>query len=717
MSFVRAANPIWFMVDLVGEPLNDEYYAFFLTNTLPYIPQNVYRDPQGMTVWTGNVIQFFPNGTLPNNLYFDPNLVYRIEIRQGNSQTDPLIYEVNNFVPSEGGAVPSNNSLAILGNENQVSNSQFSLINFVSPLTITTAGTYLIAPCWELVLSGAGSTTVTQLIFSGDQDIITNPPYALRINSTGWTESYLRQRFQNNGAIWSAGAVTMSITARAQTVSENISLIYSPNSPGIPQTVASALLGTGDYEVVSGAVDLPVSVNSTLSSSAYTDMIVQLPPTGIVDVTNIQVIGQTDSLPTNFDPDSDIPSYQQEPQERIIDHLFHYYKNSVVTKPKKSILTGWNFPLNPYQFIATAVATRSALTSYIADQTILHQEAASQLQTGKNSVAQRTNLLVKAVTSATQTRFALIQYIDPNTIRPYWSYLVSAFARARIFTDAASSVRLKCRLIYRSSLPATLSDVNPIVSWASNSDPTFAAGWTALSPLNDPAYVLPNAYATDEVVGANAYPAFSFDSFQMPNSDNANMTLGIVVYTMDNLNSVSGHEDSIAFDRVSLISSAFGADAESQTIDEVLRECELYYEKSYPSDELAGATTNSGLRHTVDPLSGDYSSTVLYKTSFNLVYNQVKRVPPTVTFYTPNGASGNVQAGVWNGTSYPTPDVGASNPINIVTSGFSVVTNTVKDILLRPLNGDTIMTFNSPPNSRQGEILYHYVADARLGVV
>ena len=82
--FIRAPNPIWYMTDLTGLPLNDTYYAFFLTNTIPYIPQAVYQDPNGISPWA-NPLEFQPSGTLPNNLYFNPNLVYRIEIRQGHN--------------------------------------------------------------------------------------------------------------------------------------------------------------------------------------------------------------------------------------------------------------------------------------------------------------------------------------------------------------------------------------------------------------------------------------------------------------------------------------------------------------------------------------------------------------------------------------------------------------------------------------------------------
>src|SRR6476660_3556837 len=101
---IRAANPIWFFVDLVGQPLNDQYYISFLTNTFPYLPQPVFQDVNltpGQE-WA-NPLEFFPNGTLPDNMYWDPNKVWRLEIRRGPTQSDPLIYEINNFSPGDGG--------------------------------------------------------------------------------------------------------------------------------------------------------------------------------------------------------------------------------------------------------------------------------------------------------------------------------------------------------------------------------------------------------------------------------------------------------------------------------------------------------------------------------------------------------------------------------------------------------------------------------------
>ena len=99
MSFTRSASPIWFFDNLTGAPFDDTYYAFFLTNTLPYLPQTVYEDPNGVSPW-GSPLEFNASSGLPENLFFNPSLVYRIEFRQGPTQNDPLIWLVEDYVPT-----------------------------------------------------------------------------------------------------------------------------------------------------------------------------------------------------------------------------------------------------------------------------------------------------------------------------------------------------------------------------------------------------------------------------------------------------------------------------------------------------------------------------------------------------------------------------------------------------------------------------------------
>ena len=713
MSFVRAPNPIWYMVDHIGQALNDEYFAFFLTNTLPYLPQNVYRDPQGLTVWTGDVIQFSPAGTLPDNLYFDPNLVYRIEIRHGNSQTDELIWEINNFVPVGSSNIVTNEQ--ILSTENQITNPQFIDISFVSPLTISAAGTYEVGPGWELVLTGTGSTTLTQLIFTG-VDNTGNPPgnpvppYALQINNSGWTEAFLRQRFNGNGALFDNGAITMSATARAEVSPELINLIYSPeNPPGTPLApIATATLGTGNYQIVAGVANVGQSTNSNLNDVSYVDMIIELPPTGIVDISNVQFMGQT--VPLINPTTAIVPSFQQETNERQEDHLFHVYANQLITRPKKNILTGWNFALNPFQFVTAGLATKVAKTLYIADQTILHQETGSSVQTGRSGANSDFGLEIKAINGVNDNRFAIFQYIDPKTIFPYWGYNLSCLARVMIFGSHGTAVRLKARLIYRSDLPPAISNTEPITGWDANGDLTFAAGWTALNPINDPDYTL--SYFFDPIDGENAFPALSFNSFALPKgpTDTPNvMTVGLVLYTMDDMNNTLGTEDAIVFDKVSLVPNLFAVEASPQTFDECLRECEFYYEKSYAQGTLPGSVTNTGDRTA--PMRISYTDNKLYTSSFELIFNSEKRANPTLKFWTPPGVANNLETGILKDASYS-----AGSPVNIASSVFTEIGKTTKSVYMQCNDTSTARVNGDGSAGNEGILVYQYTADARLGI-
>ena len=101
---------------------------FVLDNEIPYAPLPIWQDPYGNVAWT-NPIQFLANGTLPNNIYYNPDTVYGLRIReQGNTQQDPLIYLVENYVPGSSGNTPVDE--VSFSTDNQISNPQFALINF-----------------------------------------------------------------------------------------------------------------------------------------------------------------------------------------------------------------------------------------------------------------------------------------------------------------------------------------------------------------------------------------------------------------------------------------------------------------------------------------------------------------------------------------------------------------------------------------------------------
>lgn len=673
MSFVRAPNPIWFFNDLIGQPLNDEYYAFFLENVFPYLPSLVYRDPNGNTVWTGGIVQFQDNGALPNELYFDPDKVYRIEIRHGNTQDDDLIYEINNFVPPQGGGnVPTD---ILLSSDNQVTNPQFSFVSFNSPLIISVAGTYEIAPGWNLVLTGSGTATITQITnIIGNDNFINNPPTALQLNLNGWSAASLYQRFNHNGSLWAStptqqGAVTMSATVLNNGGgSLPLTLSYVP-STGTAQIVANGIINTGTYGVVDGAITLDQSTNTDPSETAYVDMVVTLPPIGNISISNLQVIGENQPLPLPFD---------QETVERNEDHLFHYYSNSILFQPKSSILVGWNFALNPWQFTTTTI-TNVANNKYTADQTIVVQQnyvssaTGNNIAVGKASAADGFGFNATAVTSHNQ--FAIIQYIDPATIAPYWGEILSSLVKG-FFTTTHSTVppKIKMRLIYNASLPASTSQTVPISSWVEGSDPVFSAGWTQIKPLNDPAYSL------------NSNSSFSFNGFELPPASSSTMTLGIVLYTVGNMDE-SATADYIVFSDISLVPNEFAIESNPVTFNEEYLKCQYYYASTFPYGSLP--RQNAG-----DGGALGYNSYGAGASNNSITWNfptLMRESSITITTYNTN----NNNAGWWNSTA------GANS------GGASVSQLSNKNV--------TVLNPQIPGDAAGNFINIHISADARLG--
>ena len=113
-----------------------------------------------------------------------------------------------------------------------------------------------------------------------------------------------------------------------------------------------------------------------------------------------------------------------------------------------------------------------------------------------------------------------------------------------------------------------------------------------------------------------------------PNTTDTNVTVGVMLYTVGVLNNTSV-QDSIQIESISFIPNDFALDATPQTYDEVLRECQYYYEKSYISGVYPGAINNDGIQLEHATLSTDppaeYIPFVLNLASFTCDLQQTKR--------------------------------------------------------------------------------------------
>lgn len=325
MSLTRGVNPIWWIPDLVGNPMDDSYYLFVLSNTIPYLPLTVYHDSAGSVPWS-NPIEVLANGTMPIDIYWDEDTVYRLEWRNGPTQDATLTYLVENYVPGEGGGVgpvaESANSTT-----NQITNPQFAKVNFTGSFTSTASTLTDIAPGWNIVTTGVGpgSITVTQLEIDGDSGDTTNPSYALQIQSSGWETVGIEQIFEENGALWSSGPNDSTISGVALEISAYRSAGTAPPLTGFITYTGSSTVDTTIFTVAAinsapnsygGASALPVSVNTDGPDTAKTRVTFSWTTNNTVVVTSVQLIGQQGENIAEV-------AYQQETIERQIDHFYH----------------------------------------------------------------------------------------------------------------------------------------------------------------------------------------------------------------------------------------------------------------------------------------------------------------------------------------------------------------------------------------------------------
>lgn len=695
--YVRGSNPIWLLADLTGHLFDDTFYMFVLENTLPYVPSTVYHTVSGIP-WT-QPIQFLANGTLPIDIFWDPNLIYRLEFRKGPTQTDPLIYEVNNYSPSGNGLIPDTGSVVT---DNQITNSQFSLLSFNSPYVqtnITNPDPIEVAPGWFLNLTGTGNVRLERASLSASLANPTNAPYALRITLSGdWTGTpYLSQRFNENGMLWSTFVqpryVSNSITARVQGASQSI-LAQMYDSMGMPLTtvLSSTPLTNTFVEYVDHGL-MPATSNTDVPPDAWVEYRLFLPTAIDLYISSIQLVSSNTEI--DF-------QYIQDTIQRQQDFTFHYYRDSLLRQQKECLLSGWDFGLNPWQSHTTAT-TNLATFGYVCDQTIAIQQAyvasasGNNISTERASAAENYGLKVTAVTDTNQ--FALVQYIDAATIRNDWGKKLSSMLQLSAQLQNPDLV-LKMKLIYRATLAPALSQSEPIASWTAAGEPVFSAGWTALSAINDPSYTLVN--------GANT---LIFEGFELPASTDAAMMLGIVIYTVDSMVE-TGTADNIIFEKCSLVQNDFAIDTPSLTFDETLRRCQFYYETSYNPYSPPGTNTGSsgaGFMALMDTLQVGGDSHVS-NSPFRLSFSTLKRIAnPTITLYNITGTINQVLAELYYNASLGTT-------ANIASTAWTRYSVNAKGANYVPANTASLADLASVGLPSSGAILFHYVVDARLGI-
>lgn len=690
-NLVRSYDPVWFFVDLNGKPLDDTYYLFTLQNELPYLPLPIFHDADGNVVWN-DPIEFLANGTLPVDMYWDPDLVYRLEVRAGPTQNDALIYLVENYIPNGGGSNPETNALVT---DNQITNPQFSDVNFVPnsavPL-ITTANSVDIGPGWTVVTTGSGSLTIRQLTFAGTDGVPTNASYGISIANNGFDSVVLRQRFNGNGALWSGQTVNIEFTAKTSIASEIMANITY--SDATSTEVVDAFTQTGFISFSDKAL-LPISNNPDLPSVAWTDLDLTWSGNITVSITSVQLIGEAPALVEGL-------PYEQITLERQVDHEFHYWQPKLNFKPVPSYTIGWDFAFNPCQELGTTVGVSGAganTSRYIADQTIAFESVGNVMTYDFGNTVY--SGLVAATTSTT-TQFALIQYLDQTTAREMLFQRNSIKIRAQ--TNAGSlgvTVGIYWTTNTSPVFPVVASGTGAFFSTLVAGVPTtLAANWTQMSrgPYS----------ATASFTLTTTNQEFDIPWFNLGFTFGDNITAtGIAIVV--GFNGITSAQAALV-NYISCVPGDIPSPPAPLSKAQTLAALQTYYETSYG----IGATVPSatGVNCLLDTMSWNTVSAALncYAVGFNVRYAVPKRVITAPTLYSLVATPANVSATVENQAISPTVTDAAVGTFWTLTPGKVGAAYV-------PKSANVMATIGVSGAYSSAYIQYQYVADARFGVV
>jgi hypothetical protein len=150
-----------------------------------------------------------------------------------------------------------------------------------------------------------------------------------------------------------------------------------------------------------------------------------------------------------------------------------------------------------------------------------------------------------------------------------------------------------------------------------------------------------------------------------------------------------------------------------QTFDEVLRECQHYYEKSYDNSVVPGTASSFSLISAEQfGFKIDGSNICMVTRSFGFEFNTAKRVAPTLTFYSPTGTINTIEGLLFN----------AGNPSPVAIGDIAIANWTVGQIGTKSAtyftsNVTQFLTTAAVSNQQEAIINFQFTADARLGVV
>lgn len=602
---------------------------------------------------------------------------------------------------ADGGVPPEERS----NTNNELVNPQFVSVLFdtaSSSHTYSVTGSNTVtpvAPGWDLITSGTGTVEVEWLATSGAAVDTTNPPYALRLNAAAALGGsvILRQRLSNSPRLLAGNYGSATFTAAVISGGDTaIALRYVPSTGTTVDIIPATAIPTDTaFHTISNNAALPTD-NTDSSATGYVDIQLEIPTARNIKITSIQLVGI--NYPANIPFDEQSVAMQ-------INGLFDYYKPKLEYKPIPSYLVGWDFPLNPAQFnggrtqAATAIGANKS--KYVWDQTIVFQSADSGVGVTGGSAGEL------VLTAAAATQAAIVQYLPATLARKILNDRIAVNVQAK----ASSAVNATISLWYTTdaSLPnvATGTNNSLVATLGTNGKPaTFNGNWTEVPRDN-----LGDALFQIATNGTTNFNDYGFSGWDLKGAAGANtatffaIVIGTAAITMS---------ETVSIYNVGLCNGDIPTRPAPQAPEEVLSDCQYYFETTFPQGTVPAASTAGAIYAPMNPYYNAGAANVeCAANGFGWKYQTQKRTNPTLNIYSGSSTTADRITAFLNGSS-------ATASLEVTLSTFFTAFPGAANAAGFAYRGTTLSSMITPIASTtagSAGILYHYIADARLGIV
>lgn len=621
------------------------------------------------------------------------------------------VYDYNGVFQFSREAQPANAVFADNPNEsflataNEITNPQFVQVLFPSPSIATTfsvSGSNTvtdIAPNWSIVTTGTGSFTVTQRPTSAA--LPSNPPYFLTITSTGLSGNVqLVQTLTASPRLLVGEYIASSMLVMGAGVPFTMTYIPSNNASSDLILCSGTGNADGSATVISGTIAAnPSVINVDQAPSGNVKISISFTANTSVSITSVQVAGVESAA-------SSVEFIEQSTPMQI-NGLFNYYLPPLSFKPIKSYLVGWDFALNPAQFNGYSVAavnTGANGSYYVWDQTILFQNLTSAF-----TISEGQNDAITITATKNNAQFALVQYLDDFDALDMALNNLSVNVRMNASAPTLPLTMTVSLWWTTGTLPNPPIDTNFqsfINTLDANGHPnSVQSGWTEI----------PNAYGNGKfVVNSSSSTEFPLNGWLkgQANSIPTNVTYFAIAVGSEAMNS----GNFVRINSISCVPGNIATIPAPQTVGEVLRDCQRYFEMSYAPYNTNSPIASIGNANALTYINLFYNvSSTIYaalQSNFQINYQTSKRALPALSFYSPKTGTAatltwyaSTPAGVSSGVDASLPTYWVSYAPGTERSSFA------GNMMLQANMG----TFSSSSISINSFTAFHYTADATLG--